>query len=73
MMSVPVASPDLAGIERGVVRRTFGRVRDLQVELAGQVVVLRGKVATYYTKQLAQHGALDALDGQRLVNEIVVG
>lgn len=73
MMSAAVVSPDLSGIERGIVSRTFGRVRDLQVELAGQVVVLRGKVANYYTKQLAQHGALDLLDGHRLVNEIVVG
>ncbi|MEO6811099.1 MAG: phospholipid-binding protein [Isosphaeraceae bacterium] len=53
--------------------RTHGRVRDLRVERNGEQIILRGRVATYHTKQLAQHGALDAPVDMRLINKIVVG
>jgi hypothetical protein len=56
-----------------VQSRAHGRVRDLRVERNGEQVILRGRVATYHTKQLAQHGALDAPIDLRLVNKIVVG
>ncbi|MBX6311944.1 MAG: BON domain-containing protein [Isosphaeraceae bacterium] len=59
-------------LERLIQSRTHGRVRDLRVVLEGQKVVIRGRVSSYYMKQLAQHGALDALGGQRLINEIQV-
>jgi hypothetical protein len=60
-------------IERRIVSSTHGRVRDLRVEVAGGSVVLRGRVATYYTKQLALHGALDELGDAGLIDEIQVG
>jgi hypothetical protein len=47
-------------------------VWNLHVEFNGQEVVLRGRTATYYTKQLAQHGALEILGGQPVVNDIEV-
>jgi hypothetical protein len=53
--------------------RTHGQVRELRVELADEQVVLSGRARTYYAKQLAQHGAMDAIDGHTIVNRIVVG
>jgi hypothetical protein len=73
MVRVSTAPSNLvAEIERTVRSRTFGQVHDLRIELAEQSVVLRGRVDSYYLKQLAQHAALDALSGHDLVNEIVV-
>ena len=59
-------------IKHRIHSRTHGRVWNLHVEFNGQVVVLRGRTATYYTKQLAQHGALEILNGQPVVNDIEV-
>jgi hypothetical protein len=42
------------------------------VEIDGQAVVLRGRTSTYYTKQLAQHGALEITNGKPIVNDIEV-
>ncbi|MDB5353233.1 MAG: hypothetical protein JWN86_4480 [Planctomycetota bacterium] len=53
--------------------RTHGQVRELSVELADQQVVIRGRARTYYAKQLAQHGVMDLIDGQTIVNRIEVG
>ena len=53
--------------------RTHGQVRELGVEWAEQTVVLSGRARTHYAKQLAQHGAMDFLHGQTIVNRIVVG
>ena len=53
--------------------RTHGQVRELRVELADERVVIEGRARTYYAKQLAQHGAMDVLSGQTIVNRIVVG
>ena len=63
----------VSAIARWIQSRTHGRVRDLSVELEGEAIVLRGRAPTYYTKQLALHGALDAGTGQRIINEIQVG
>ena len=63
----------VSSIERKIWSRTHGRVRDLRVEIAGHSLVLRGRVPTYYTKQLAQQGALEILTGKPIVNAIDVG
>jgi hypothetical protein len=60
-------------VENRIQLRTHGRVRDLQVELDAETVVIRGWAPTYYTKQLAQHGAMDVLTAYRVVNAIEVG
>jgi hypothetical protein len=74
MVNVSEASHEvIRAIERWVQSRTHGRVRDLQVELAGQSIVLRGRAPTYHTKQLALLGAMDAVSDGRIVNEIRVG
>jgi hypothetical protein len=48
-----------------------GRVRDLHVSARGDVVVLRGRTSSYYSKQLAQE-LLRKLTAVVLVNEIQV-
>ncbi len=60
-------------ITRLVQSRTGGRIRGLVVEVVGGDVVISGRTASYYVKQLATHAALD-LAGQftSLSNDIVV-
>jgi hypothetical protein len=73
MMGALDVMPELAGsIERGVLARTHGRVRDLRVELSPGTVVLRGTAPTYHTKQLALVGAMDVLSTHSVVNAIEV-
>jgi hypothetical protein len=70
----PPPDPTLYNQLEGRVRqRTGGRVRDLRVEVRGGRVLLRGRSATYYAKQLAQHGVLDVMPGVGLDNAIAVG
>jgi BON domain len=47
-------------------------LRCLDVEQDGDSVVLRGRVDSYYHKQLAQELVRIALDGQGVVNAICV-
>jgi hypothetical protein len=49
-----------------------GRVTDLRVVVRQDCVVLLGKAANYYSKQLAQHFILKAVGAAVLVNEIEV-
>ena len=60
-------------IEQRIMTRTHGRIRGLEVEIADESVVLRGRTSTYYAKQLAQHGALEILADQPILNAIQVG
>ena len=60
-------------IRQRIESRLHGRVRNLAVKIYGQTVVLEGRCATYYSKQLAQHYALGILEDEQLENEIVVG
>jgi hypothetical protein len=59
-------------IRQRIETRLAGRVRDLAVRIRGETIVLEGRCATYYTKQLAQHAALGVLDGEPLENAIAV-
>jgi hypothetical protein len=47
-------------LETTLRRVLLGRVGDLQVELHGQELVLRGWTRSYHVKQLAQHAAMEA-------------
>ncbi len=51
-------------IEQQIVQRTWGRVHGLRVELKADRVVVHGCTPSYYVKQLALEGALDAVSGQ---------
>lgn len=50
----------------------LGRIRQLRVTATDKFVFLAGTCASYYTKQLAQHVAMELLVGERLVNNIAV-
>ena len=62
----------LARIEEHVRCRLLGSVRDFQLVLRDDGLVLRGHVHTYYTKQLAQHAVLEMTELPIWDNEIEV-
>jgi osmotically-inducible protein OsmY len=47
-------------VEQVVQSRTSGRIHGLRVQVQNGRVVLSGRTATYYNKQLATHAALEA-------------
>lgn len=59
-------------IESAVHVRTGGRIRGLQVRIAEGSIIISGRVATYYTKQLVTHAAMEAGDELQVNNEVVV-
>jgi hypothetical protein len=59
-------------IRQRIETRLAGRIRDLAVCVKGDTIVLEGRCATYYTKQLAQHAAFGVLEDEHLENAIVV-
>jgi hypothetical protein len=59
-------------VERVVREKTSGLIRDLRVDCAPGEIVLTGRAATYYAKQLATHAALEACDDVTLTNDIEV-
>lgn len=59
-------------IHQRIQTRLHERVRDLEVEVADDLVILRGRCSTYYSKQLAQHVALGAMEDENLENAIEV-
>jgi hypothetical protein len=62
----------LARIEKHVLYRLTGRVRDFQLVLRGQGLVLRGHAHTYFAKQLAQQAVMEATNLPIRDNEIEV-
>ena len=50
----------------------FQELRCLRVEAKDEAVLLRGEVATFYMKQLAQETVRSATRGIHLVNEVSV-
>ena len=63
----------LARIKRAIRRKTSSGVQKLTVEMQADVVLLRGRCASFYCKQLAQQTAMSYLgDGAALQNEIEV-
>jgi hypothetical protein len=61
-----------ATIEHVVWRATGAAVRDLRVEIRQEQVILTGRCRTYYTKQVAQHAAMQTAGGWDLLNLIDV-
>lgn len=61
-----------ASIEAAVQDRTRGGIRNLSVEVGDDSVLLRGRCASYYTKQLAQTAAMGVSGEDRLSNQIEV-
>ncbi|QDU54394.1 BON domain-containing protein [Aeoliella mucimassa] len=64
---------DLSRAVRDRIHQQLGvRVYDLEVEVSPESVVLSGRCSTFYTKQLAQHAALDVIESRSLDNRIQV-
>lgn len=61
-------------VMNAVLQRLTGRVRDLEIRAeSDHRFVLSGIVNSYYSKQVAQHAAMEAMSpGDRLVNDIEV-
>jgi len=62
-----------ATIAQLIQRRCDSRIHQLEVELFDNNVRLSGRCATFYTKQLAQHAAMQVVCGATIINEIDVG
>lgn len=59
-------------VESRVRESTHGRIRNLKVEEVQGRVVVRGQAPSHHTKQLALHGALELLSGDRFSALITV-
>lgn len=59
-------------IENRVRESTHGRIRNLTVEEVQGRFVVAGQVPSHHTKQLALHGALELLSGDRFASKITV-
>ncbi|GAC1472638.1 MAG: hypothetical protein NVSMB9_20080 [Isosphaeraceae bacterium] len=59
-------------VETRIRESTHNRIRNLKVEEVQGFVVVRGNVPSHHTKQLALHGALELLPGDRFSAEITV-
>ena len=59
-------------LECRVLARTGNRLRNLDIQLAPDGVLIQGQTNTYYVKQLAQHGVRDLLPEVQLRNDIEV-
>jgi len=53
-------------IQTAVRRSTCGGIRQLDVQVEGELVVLHGRCGTYYCKQLAQHAAMNLIESLML-------
>ena len=60
-------------VETQVRQATHGRIRNLEVEEVQGRIEVRGCVPSHHTKQLALHGALEFLPGDRFRSKITVG
>lgn len=68
-----VAASDTAALAKAVLLRSrIYTLRRLVVEQAGDAVVLRGRVESFYHKQLAQELVKTAVEGAEVVNALQV-
>jgi hypothetical protein len=49
-------------IERQIMRRAWGRIQALAVEVSDRQIVIRGRAPSYSIKQLALQGVLDLVE-----------
>ncbi len=59
-------------VHRRIAQRTWGRVRQLHVEVDAQRVIVRGSCPTYYLKQLALAAVQEALPGTPVEFDLIV-
>ena len=59
-------------LETRIRARTGRRIRNLDIELSAECIILHGEAASFHVKQLAQHGVQEVLPQVRLQNAIEV-
>ncbi len=68
------AGPSLVErVELKVRQFTHGRIRNLVVEEVQGQVIVSGQAPSRHAKQLAMHGALELLSGDRFAENITIG
>jgi hypothetical protein len=68
------AGPSLVQrVELSVRQFTHGRIRNLVVEEVQGQVIVSGQAPSRHAKQLAMHGALELLSGDRFAENITIG
>ena len=65
-------SETLGELEQNVQRQLNGRVRAFRLSMRDDGLILEGHTNTYYTKQLAQHAVMQAVDLPIRANDIEV-
>jgi hypothetical protein len=70
----PMESSSLAKcVHRAILRLAPGRIRELRVDEREGQLILSGRCASFYCKQVAQHAAMDLANGDRQIqNRIAV-
>lgn len=63
---------ELSRTSQALGRSPLPALRKLQLEETDGVVVIIGRVSSYYLKQLAQEAVMPALDGRELRNRVAV-
>ena len=73
-MSLSLVTPSALAqlVETRIRETTHGRIRDLKVEEFQGRVVVHGSVPSHHARQLALHGALELLAGDRVTAQITV-
>lgn len=66
------AAQPLTPLAQALRRSPIPALRKLSVEESGTVVVITGRVSTYYLKQLAQEAVMPLLDHRQLRNQVTV-
>ena len=69
-MSTPTL--ELSRAVQALRQSPFPALRQLSLEETDAVVVLNGKVPSYYLKQLAQETVMPVLEGRELLNRVNV-
>ena len=71
--AVDLGRPDeIVRLEDHVKRRLHGRLHEFQLTVRDDGLILRGRVMTYYAKQMAQHALMTATSVRIAANDIEV-
>ncbi len=71
-MSVITAKDVQPQAQKALEISPFYALRELQVEQDGDTLLIRGRVSSFYHKQLAQEVVRHAAEGVEVVNSILV-
>ena len=69
-MSTELLSPPEAGT--ALSKSSNSELRLIRVQVTDETIVLRGRVSSYYAKQLAQESLRSSAEGRRIVNLLEV-